>query len=93
MFLAHGTECSYKCSKTLRNHTYDDFILRREKLKYELEINCVSISFTLDMWTFPKIFAIIGHWFTPDFEEKEDVLEFIRVEGEHSGERLAEITM
>ena len=96
MFLAHGNQCAYKCSKTLRNHIYDDFILRRDKLKYDLEVNCVSISFTLDMWTSPSrkpIFAIIGHWFTPDFEEKEEVLEFIRVEGEHSGERLAEITM
>ncbi len=96
MFIAHGNQCAYKCSETLRNHIYDDFILRRDKLKYDLEVNCVSISFTLDMWTSPSrkpIFAIIGHWFTPDFEEKEEVLEFIRVEGEHSGERLAEITM
>jgi hypothetical protein len=96
MFLAHGSQCAYKNRATLRNHIYDDFLVRRDKLRYDLDINCVSISFTLDMWTSPNrkpIFAIIGHWYTPDFEEREEVLEFIQVEGEHTGERLAEIAM
>jgi len=81
MFLAHG--------QRLRNDVYDDFLLRRDNLICELEINCVSISFTLDMWTSPNrtpIFAIIGHWYTPDFEEREDVLEFIEIHGSHTGE-------
>ncbi len=48
------------------------------------------------MWTSPNqkpIFVIIGHQYTLDFEEREEVLEFIQVEGEYTGERLAEITM
>jgi hypothetical protein len=48
------TNVPISAPKTLRNHIYDDFILRRDKLKYDLEVNCVSISFTLDMWTSPS---------------------------------------
>ena len=96
MFLAHGKERAYKSRTTLRNHIYDDFILRRSKLRDDLNIKCVSTSFTLDMWTNPNrkpILATIGHWYTPDFKEREEVVEFIQVEGEHTGERLAEVTM
>ena len=94
MFLAHGAQCAYKNRITLRNHIYDDFIERRAKLKYALDINCISISFTLDMWTSPNrkpIFAIIGHWITPEFEEREEVLEFVEVTDKHTGEQLAEV--
>ena len=48
------------------------------------------------MWTSPNrkpIFVIIGYQYTLDFEEREEVLEFIQVKGEHTRERLAEITM
>jgi hAT family C-terminal dimerisation region len=92
MFLSLGVTCPYRSRLTLRNHIFDDFILRREGLKQELKINCISISFTLDMWTAPNrtpIFAIIGHWITPDFEEREEVLEFVEVKGSHTGEALA----
>jgi hypothetical protein len=64
MFLAHGNQCVYKNRATLRNHIYDDFLVRRDKLRYDLDINYVSISFTLDMWTSlnrKPIFVIIGH--------------------------------
>lgn len=92
MFLAHNTACSYKSRYTLRNHIYDDFWGRREKLKLEFKHDCISISFTLDMWTAPNrvpIFAIIGRWWTKDFEEREEVLEFLEVKGSHTGEALA----
>jgi hypothetical protein len=94
MFIAHGRPCAYKSRLTLRNHIFDDFCLRRERLKIELERNCISISFTLDMWTSPNrkpIFAIIGRWYTADFEEREEVLEFVEVRGSHAGEDLAKI--
>ncbi|KAM4060892.1 hypothetical protein HRG_014364 [Hirsutella rhossiliensis] len=63
MFLAHNTTCV-------------------EKLKIELEYNCATISLTLDIWTAPNrvpIFAIIAHWITPEFEEREEVIEFIEL--------------
>ncbi|OAQ58956.1 hypothetical protein VFPPC_11895 [Pochonia chlamydosporia 170] len=94
MFLAHNTTCVYKSRITLRNHIHIDFIERREKLKIELEYNCATISFTLDIWTAPNrvpIFAIIAHWITPEFDEREEVIEFIELKGSHTGEKLAEI--
>ncbi|XP_044715041.1 uncharacterized protein HRG_11309 [Hirsutella rhossiliensis] len=75
MFLAHNTTCV-------------------EKLKIELEYNCATISLTLDIWTAPNrvpIFAIIAHWITPEFEEREEVIEFIELKGSHTGKQLAEI--
>ncbi|KAM4055035.1 hypothetical protein HRG_005845 [Hirsutella rhossiliensis] len=53
------------------------FVERREKLKIELQYNCATISLTLDIWTAPNrvpIFAIITHWITPEFEERERLL-------------------
>jgi hypothetical protein len=94
MFLAHNTTCVYRSRITLRNHIYTDFVERREKLKIELEYNCITISFTLDIWTAPNrvpIFAIIAHWITPEFDEREEVIEFIELKGSHTGEQLAEI--
>lgn len=44
------------------------------------------------MWTAPNrvpIFAIIAHWWTAVFEEREEVLEFMEVKGSHTGEALA----
>jgi len=43
------------------------------------------------MWTAPNrkpIFAIISHWITPEFDEREEVLEFVEVRGLHIGEAL-----
>jgi len=94
MFLAHGQRCAYKSRITLRNHIYDDFCVRRQSLVTELEATCTSISFTLDIWTAPNripIFAVIGHWLTPEFEEREEVLEFVELKGSHSGDELAKV--
>ncbi len=49
MFLAYGQRCAYRSHLTLYNDVYDDFLLHRDNLIYELEINCVLISFTLDI--------------------------------------------
>jgi hypothetical protein len=38
MFLAHESQCAYKNRATLRNHIYDDFLVRRDKLRYDLDI-------------------------------------------------------
>ena len=96
MFVAYGVHCKYTNRFTLRNHIYDDFATRRAILKLELEVDCISISFTLDMWTAPNrtpIFAIIGHWWTADFQEREEVFEFIEVTGSHDGRALATIVL
>jgi hypothetical protein len=44
------------------------------------------------MWTAPNrkpIFAIISHWITLSFDEREEVLEFVEVYGSYTGEALA----
>jgi hypothetical protein len=92
MFLAHNTQCAYKSRNNLRNHIFDDFKLRREALKIELEHTCISVSFTLDIWTAPNrvpIFAIIAHWMTEDFQDREEVVEFREIKGSHTGDMLA----
>ena len=96
MFLAHGVSggCVYKDPITLRNHIMEEFKLRQDQLRTELQDNCISISLTLDMWTSPNnipVLGIIGHWYTKDFEEREEVLDFVQVRGEHGGEQLAKI--
>ncbi len=91
MFLAYRQRCVYRSRLTLRNDVYDDFLLYRDNLIHELEINYVSISFTLDIQTSPNrtlIFAIIRHWYTPDFKEQEEVLEFIEIYRSYTGEVL-----
>lgn len=94
MFLAHRAQCVYKNRITLRNYIYNDFIEQQAKLKYELNINYISISFTLNIQTSPNrkpIFAIIGHWITPKFKEREEVLEFVKVIDKHTREQLAKV--
>ena len=48
------------------------------------------------MWTSPNrksIYAIIGHWWSNNFEEREEVLEFIEVTRLHNGLALAKYTI
>jgi len=45
------------------------------------------------MWTLlnrTPIFAIIRHWYTPDFKEREEVLKFIEIYRSHTREVLTE---
>ncbi|KAJ5193615.1 hypothetical protein N7491_000946 [Penicillium cf. griseofulvum] len=39
------------------------------------------------------IMDIIGHWITPDFEKRDELLEFTEINGPHSGENLAEVVL
>jgi hAT family protein len=92
MFLAHNAQCAYRSRFTLRNGIFDDFKARRKDLVIELQFKCITMSLTLDIWTAPNrvpIFAIIGHWITADFQEREEVLDFIELTGSHTGELLA----
>jgi len=96
MFIAYRVYCAYKNRFTLQNHIWEDYYTRRATLKLELEYDCISISFILDMWTAPNrkpIYAFIGHWWNNNFEEREEVLEFIEVTGSHDGPALAKHTV
>jgi hypothetical protein len=63
-------------------------------LTEELEL-ASSISLSLDAWTSPNhipVFAIIGHWITPNYVKHEALFEFTALKGVHSGENMAGIT-
>jgi hypothetical protein len=69
----------------------DDRIL---SLKDDLEL-ASSISLSLDAWTSPNhipVFAVIGHWITPNYVKREALFEFTALKGVHSGENMAGIT-
>jgi hypothetical protein len=43
------------------------------------------------MWTAlyrKPIFAIIGHWITPEFEKREEVLDFVELQGSYTEEAI-----
>jgi hypothetical protein len=69
----------------------DDCIL---SLKDELEL-ASSISLSLDAWTSLNhipVFAVIGHWITPNYAKRKALFEFMALKGVHSSENMAEIT-
>ncbi|KAJ5195546.1 uncharacterized protein N7498_008984 [Penicillium cinerascens] len=37
--------------------------------------------------------GIIGHWITPEFEKRDELLEFTEINGPHSRENLAEVVL
>jgi hypothetical protein len=43
MFPHMETSLINKCSKTLRNRIYDDFIPRQDELRHDLKINCLDL--------------------------------------------------
>jgi hypothetical protein len=91
-----GLFCKYGSSSTFSRRVDEEFVKARALLKKELgEIgNCSTISLSLDGWKSQnghKIFAIIGHWITADFQPRHRLLDFQEVEGPDTGENLASI--
>jgi hAT family C-terminal dimerisation region len=87
------TSSPIKTADTLRNRVQREFLNRRGRLKQDLASTCHSISLSLDLWTSENqvsFLGVIGHWLTHDFEKREELLDFIEIEGRHSGENLAE---
>ena len=74
---------------TVHNQIKDDFCRGRSRLKQELATTCSSIALSLDVWTSETkvaILGVIGYWMTPDFEKREELLEFTEIRRPHSGE-------
>jgi hypothetical protein len=64
-------------------------------LKEELEL-ALSVLLSLDAWMSPNyipVFAIIGYWITPNYVKKEAPFEFQALQGVHSSENMAGITL
>ena len=88
-----GTSLPIKSADTLRNRVQDEFLNWRGRLRQDLADNCHSISLSLDLWTSENqvsFLGIVGHWLTEDFEKREELLDFVEIEGRHSGENMAE---
>ena len=65
-------------------------------MKEELARSSRTLALSLDVWTSENqtaIMGIIGHWITPDFEKRDELLDFTEINGPHSGENLAEVVL
>ena len=52
-----------------------------------------KISYTTDVWTAANYLAFMGvtaHWITPNMEQKFVTLDFIPLEGRHTGQNLGD---
>jgi hAT family C-terminal dimerisation region/Domain of unknown function (DUF4413) len=94
MFDSAGINVPVKTADTLRNRIKDEYHRYRDSVKQELNTTCRTVALSLDLWTSENqlaILGVMGHWLTADFEKKEKLLEFIEIEGIHSGENLSEV--
>jgi hypothetical protein len=58
----------------------------------ELKASAETVSFSLDVWKAPNkkyILAVICHWTTEDFEDRQFVIHFGHLKGSHTGENMA----
>jgi hypothetical protein len=88
-----GIDPPFQSATTYKRYIENEFVKYRSIVKQELAETCQSIALSLDAWTSKNqlsIIAVIGHWLTSKFEYKERVLEFSEIQGDHTGENLAE---
>jgi hypothetical protein len=81
---------------TLFNRIKEEFHSSRAYVKEELARSSRTLALSLDVWTSENqtaIMGIIGHWITPDFEKRDELLDFTEINGPHSGENLAEVVL
>ena len=53
-----------------------------------------KISFTLDAWTSSNYIPFLGitaHWVTSNWELKSTIIDFVKLEGPHSGKNIKEV--
>ena len=92
IFEAAMVERPLRCADTVRERIKLRFGQYRAGLKLDLAQHCDSIALSLDTWTSEhqlSIMAVIGHWITPSFEQREVLLDFVELVGPHSGENMA----
>lgn len=87
-----GIILPFESSSTVKRRLNEKLDIQRQELKKELTLTCKSIALSIDIQTSKNnlpILAIIGYWLTEDFLHKKRVLEFIELQGIHSGENIA----
>lgn len=93
---ATGASLPIKTADTLFNRIKEEFHSSRASVKEELARSSRTLALSLDVWTSENqiaIMGILGHWITPDFEKRDELLEFTEINGPHSGENLAEVVL
>lgn len=94
LFDAAGLSLPIRSADTLRNLIQADFVEKRSNLQRDLAVSCSTVALSLDLWASEHekpIVGIIGHWITPDFEKREELLEFTEIHEAHSRENLTEV--
>ncbi|KAJ5413612.1 hypothetical protein N7509_000239 [Penicillium cosmopolitanum] len=95
-YRSNRTSLPIKTADTLFNRIKEEFHSGRAYVKNELARSSRTLALSLDVWTSENqiaIMGIIGHWISPDFEKREELLEFTEINGPHSGENLAEVVL
>ena len=88
-------ECPIKSQQVAKSRTQDEFNKNQYAVYKELG-DAETVAFSLDVWKAPNrkyIFAIIVHWTTKDFMDRQIVLHFGHLKGSHTGENLARETL
>ena len=88
-------ECPIKSRQAAKRKTQDEFNKNQYAVYKELG-DAETVAFSLDVWKAPNgkyIFAIIVHWTTKDFIDRQIVLHFGHLKGAHTGENLARETL
>jgi hypothetical protein len=75
----------------LKNGIMDKFFdMKRKMVQFFNSIDS-RISFTTDIWTSPNdlaFMAITAHWISPDFKLHSILMDFIQMNGSHTGENI-----
>jgi hypothetical protein len=93
---ATGASLPIKTADTLSNRIKEEFHSHRAYVKDELKRSSRTLALSLDVWTSENqipIMGIIGHWISPEFEKRDELLKFTEINGPHSRENLAEVVL
>lgn len=94
MMEAAGTICVIPKADDITRQIHQRIDLIRSDLKELLARTCNTIALSLDSWTSNNdicIFAINGRWLGPNFKPYRACLDFIEINGTHTGLNLSEI--
>jgi hypothetical protein len=85
-----------KAANTMRKWVKDAFEAKRETLRQDMRDAHSNISISFDLWTSPNYLAILGvvaHFIDKFGKRRIAVLGLRELNGEHSGENMAEILL
>jgi hAT family C-terminal dimerisation region len=90
--IALNRPCPINSHQTLRRRIEQEFSKCQLHMYEQLKNTAESISLSLDVWKAPNgkhILAVICHWTTEDFEDRQLVIHFGHLKGSHTGENMA----